>query len=299
MVQVHRDSLVEDMNTEHRAQVSKLHQERTALKYIPNTMPSLRDGRGGGGWPFYAGHLLSTGDEKTTSLILKGIDRQRRSISLAPSGLSAIEAETDLMKMKAKRAKTSKASMSPQPQTLANNAITPNLPIGDHLRVSTTKSSERHSKRFDVTPSHNLNAPQLAMPLVSLKSSAPRPDHTIATRPQLPQHPEPPPPSSYHTHPYSGSDWWGNSFQPQRWPSEKKGFYQPNSETERMRLKSEARYFPSRPPPPPSPQRIDRWGRMIAPVTTSRSDLIIPPYNPIRSTSQMPPPSAPTSSVRP
>ena len=105
--QARRESLVDEMNAEWRWTSSRLKQESTLLKVIPNTYSAPRDGRGGGGWLLPSSGLLSLGREKLVSADPQDPTRVRRDISVDLYGFGADTAKRDLAAMAPKKKRTS------------------------------------------------------------------------------------------------------------------------------------------------------------------------------------------------
>ena len=102
------------MSRQTRFKMHKLEAEQNLLRSIPDTYPVIRDGRGGGGWQFCPGKLLSTHEEKLVP-IEPGSDRVRRDVLHPLGGVSAEEAQADLYKMLGPKFKVSR-SPTPPPQ---------------------------------------------------------------------------------------------------------------------------------------------------------------------------------------
>ncbi|KAK8847608.1 hypothetical protein IAR55_005467 [Kwoniella newhampshirensis] len=96
---VKREALADDMVRDNRHRMARATAERTALKREEDTLPTLKTGRGGGGWVLSDKFLLSTGDQQLAPVEVRGVRRQRPDISQQIQSLSFEEIQSDLQKL--------------------------------------------------------------------------------------------------------------------------------------------------------------------------------------------------------
>ena len=260
---------------EDRRKARQLQQEKTSLKRDPKAMPNLRDGSGGGGWAFYDGSLLSTGEQKLAPIKVDGRDCQRRAVSLTPRGLDEEDFLDDLFRLGlGRKRKNAPKTPSPPPPHRA----TAYIPLSEHYRTwlppswaTNPTTSNRRYENYNMPPRHDAPLPKRA-------------EHHIETRHD---HRQTPLQSQEYQLPPAASYWYHSPGNAQDQPAEREREMQKEKEKERRRAA-----FPPPPLPASSRQRYEYWAAPHAPPNPARSrnDLVIPPFNPMKAGREMPPP---------
>ena len=290
--QVYCEDLVDQMSIEKRRKLSQLSHERVVLKRIPNTLPNLRDGRGGGGWPFHNSSLLSTGNETLAPISFDGCDRQRRQVSLAVRGLSAVDAQQDLIRLGVR--KTRKAYRSSSPERLPHLMSHIPSPLVEQHRTLLPPpwpTSTRGSKGFEsyIQPTRH-NHPTVKQH-EDHRDSLYDPHKTQFRAPPAEYHP--PPKSKYWTPRPIDVEALQRGREKE---TSRQTFNQNEWEKELERGKERIR-VPLPVPPLPLPSRNNHWtSSSLSSFQASgktRNDLVIPPYKPVKAMLEMPPPPAP------
>ncbi|OCF58573.1 hypothetical protein L486_03060 [Kwoniella mangroviensis CBS 10435] len=143
-----REELANEMIRENRHKMARTAAERTALKRQPGSMPSLRGGRGGGGWQVSTTNLLSDGEQRLVPLTRGDDPFMRRDVSRKIESLNPAEVKADLEKFEAHKVKRQHRSSTP-----------PNI----HSKPSASRS-DRHSLPRPVEPQHNAKVMRYAAP---------------------------------------------------------------------------------------------------------------------------------------
>lgn len=316
--------------------------EKTALSRDLQVMPQLRDGRGGGGWAFYDGPLVSTGEQKLSLVSLDGKDRQRPEVSLTVRGLNRNDVDKDLIRLGLRKSKHASRSSPPGPSRathtfgspaailLADRPRGPAWPVIASPTCFGNEVPHRYDKYFAPLP------PDQSVPKqhVYKESSTLKRDlkHVEAAPPEHRHHQRPP--SSYlpeypHVGPLigpTGSNKDGykrgssiKAYIPSGQPAtaqRKLTSDKPGRTQQEVKARDLARrlaptpyiramntFAPLRDTPIPSPLspssngQYDAWP-LSAPTPKERNDLVIPPYNPVRTAGEMPPPPPPSRSKK-
>ena len=281
------------MSIEKRRKLSQLSHERVSLKRIPDTLPNLRDGRGGGGWPFHNSSLLSTGNETLVPISVDGCDRQRRQVSLAVRGVSAIDAQQDLIRLGVRTTRTAYRSSSPERLPhLMSHMPSPLVTQHRALLPQPWPTSTRSSKGFDSyiqSTRHNHPTTKQQWGGEIHRDSSYDPYKTQVYVPA----------AEYHV-PTKSKLWTpstmdvealqrGREKETSRQMSNQKEWEKELERgTERIRA-----FLPA--PPSPSLLRNTHWTSSSQASMKTRNDLVIPPYKPVKAMLDMPPPLAPRS----
>jgi hypothetical protein len=85
-----------DLCDEQRHKKYAVLDERNAAERAPDLYPSLKTGRGSGGWPVHPDHLWSNGLQPSTSYELDGVMRERKLIDRGPGPIPLSVAKADL-----------------------------------------------------------------------------------------------------------------------------------------------------------------------------------------------------------
>ncbi|WVF69573.1 hypothetical protein IAT40_004351 [Kwoniella sp. CBS 6097] len=174
---VKRERLAMDMLTENRHAVERMFAERTMLKRNSGNRPSLRGGRGAGGWPIAATDLLSNGELRTLNIQINDETRARRDISRDLQPLEYNDVQSDLAKLGL--LPESSGARSPSPQRPRQSSTT-------HSRPAERRKSTAHSRRHE----QPVTAPPKQVPAPNRP-----PTHWEQREQPLPQHPPPKPPA--------------------------------------------------------------------------------------------------------
>ncbi|WWC86682.1 uncharacterized protein L201_001559 [Kwoniella dendrophila CBS 6074] len=110
---IKREELVNTIVRENRHKAARVLAERITFRRLPNSRPSLRGGRGGGGWPVATTSLLSEGSQKLISVTGDANSPLRRDISRQIQALDYAQAKADLEKLNSVKPKRQHPSSTP------------------------------------------------------------------------------------------------------------------------------------------------------------------------------------------
>ncbi|WVQ79862.1 hypothetical protein IAT38_001962 [Cryptococcus sp. DSM 104549] len=186
-----QDELKEVFVRGNRQKMARLAAERTVLKRNPSHLPTLREGRGGGGWTRSEKDLLSTGQQSLVPVEVDGEVRQRRDIPRQIMPLNNSDIKSDLLKMGAvKPPPPPPRSPSPPPRrtSISNNVYYP--------------SGSAHSMGSGYRTSKQAVRPQWQPPAPKPHYSQPPPTLPLPSRshwdrPSASSMYHPPPPPAY------------------------------------------------------------------------------------------------------
>nr|XP_018265242.1 uncharacterized protein I303_01602 [Kwoniella dejecticola CBS 10117]OBR87400.1 hypothetical protein I303_01602 [Kwoniella dejecticola CBS 10117] len=187
---VKREDLASAMTRDGRQRIARTAAERTALKRQPASMPSLRGGRGGGGWQVSSTSLLSNGQQRLLPLTASECPFERRDIPRQIQPLTSAEAMADLEKSESHKLKRQHRSLTPTNSRSRQSALQQTSRAhAAHHRPSTNPSQDdrpkegprktldtqrqQTSQSFSSRPSGSWNRPTHQPP--DHKSTTPRP----------------------------------------------------------------------------------------------------------------------------
>ncbi|WWC68164.1 uncharacterized protein I206_102087 [Kwoniella pini CBS 10737] len=190
---VKREDLATALVAENRHKIARTAAERTALKRLPGSMPSLRNGRGGGGWPVSTAGLLSLGEQRLLP-VTRGADPfERREISRKLQPLTSAEAKADLEKLEAVKNKRQHRSSTPPNGQLRHLVHQPHQSRAHsaHQRQGTNAPRDERSQQAMSIPKRQQpsQTPAYASPGLWDPSAYRRPPtSSAAPRPRSPEH---------------------------------------------------------------------------------------------------------------